>query len=186
MKTLKILFVITFVIFSGFAGNSQSDENVLLKERIVEGITVPMKFSGATIPNYSSGLTTCSCTLCPEKPPYIAHVRTGWTQGNQTHGGRLIPEQSTWEILSCNTDFGTMLNTSVIRGTNTVADGDSYYFDCIMTVHLITQAAYLEIKFDGGTGRFEGVTGQITCTGNHDPVHNVVTFSGEGYCVFPK
>jgi hypothetical protein len=114
----------------------------------------------------------------------IAHSRTGWLQGHQTHGGKLITEQSTWEISSCSTDFDTNLNTSQITGVNTVANGDSYSYTCIMTVNIVTNDVILYVTVTGGVGSFEGVTGQMKLTGIH--TESGIPVSGEGSLSFPK
>jgi hypothetical protein len=124
------------------------------------------------------------CT--PEGDPYptIAHARTGWLQGHQTHGGNLITEQSTWELSICSTNFTTGLNTSQIKGIVTVANGDSYHYTCIMIVNIVTQDVILNITVTGGVGRFEGVTGQMTLNGIH--TESGIPVSGEGFLSFPK
>jgi hypothetical protein len=172
MKTLKILLVLVAVLLSGFAQNTKGPET---------GVK-PMKFDGVIITNPSSGATVCAPEGQPY--PYIAHARTGWLTGNQTHGGKLIMEQSTWEISSCSTDFATGLNTSQISGVNTVANGDSYTFTCIMTVNIFTNDVIINLNIIGGTGIFEGATGQMSCTGIH--TENGIPISGEGFLNFPK
>jgi len=173
MKTLKILVVLVAVILSGFSKDSQRTE---------AGVVKPMKLDGVIITNPSAGLTVCTPMGNPY--PYIAHSRTGWLQGNQTHGGKLITELCTWEILSCNTNFTTGLNTSQIAGVNTVANGDSYSFTCIMIVNIVTNDVILNINVTGGVGKFEGVTGQMTLTGIH--TESGIPVSGEGFLSFPK
>ena len=175
MKTLKILLVLVAVILSGFSRDSQRTE---------AGVVVPMKFKGVIIPNPSAGVTECIPAEVPGQIPYIAHSRTGWLQGHQTHGGKLITELSTWEIFSCNTDFTTMKNTSLIEGVNTVANGDSYFYDCIMIVNLLTDEVTLNITATGGVGRFEGVTGQATLIGIR--TESGIPISGEGFFSFLK
>jgi hypothetical protein len=173
MKTLKILLVLVAVVLSGFSRDSQRTE---------AGVTKTVKFYGVIITNPSAGLTVCT----PAGPgiPTIAHSRTGWLQGHQTHGGEIITELSTWELSSCNTDFTTMLNTSQIDGVVTVANGDSYYYACIMTVNLVTNAVNLNITVTGGVGMFEGATGQMTLTGTH--TESGIPIKGEGLLSFPK
>lgn len=171
MKTLKILLVVLAVIFSGFAKDSQRTE---------AGVTKTVKFDGVIITNPSAGLTECT----PLGVPGNAHSRTGWLQGHQTHGGKLITELSTWELSSCNTNFTTMLNTAQIEGVVTVANGDSYYYTSIMTVNLVTSAVILDITLTGGVGIYEGATGQMTLTGIH--TENKIPVSGEGIINLPR
>jgi hypothetical protein len=173
MKTLKILLMLVAVILSGFARDAQRTDT-----RVV----VPMKFEGVIITNPSAGVTVCTPTGSPY--PYIAHSRTGWLKGHQTHGGKLNAELSTWEIFSCNTNFTTGLNTSQIKGVVTVANGDSYNYDCIMTVNIFTNEVILNMTATGGVGRFDGVTGQMTLTGIH--TESGIPINGEGFMSFPK
>lgn len=172
MRTLKILIVLVAVVLSGFTRDSQRTE---------AGVTKNVKFDGIILTNPAAGLTVCT----PGAPyPTIAHSRTGTLKGHQTHGGKLITELSTWELSSCNTDFTTMLNTSQIEGVVTVANGDSYNFDCIMTVNLVTNAVILDITVTGGVGIYDGATGQIMMTGIH--TESGIPICGEGLINFPR
>jgi hypothetical protein len=173
MKTLKILLLFVTVILSGFSNDLQRTE---------AGVVKPMKFDGFIITNSATEETVCTPTGDPY--PYIAHARTGYLRGNQTHGGKLITERSTWEISSCSTDFTTGLNTSQITGVNTVANGDSYFFTCTMLVNIFTKEVILNINFTGGVGIFEGVTGQMSLTGIH--TESGIPVRGEGFMSFPK
>ena len=172
MKTLNILFLLLAVIFSGFSKDSESTK---------AGVTVPTRFDGVIIQNFSS-LTVCTPT--GEPYPKIAHARTGWLSGNQTHGGRLITEQSTWTIVSCSTDFTTGINTSYVEGVNTVANGDSYFYTAVMQVDGNTGHVILNITIDGGTGRYEGASGYSVLTGYH--TETSVPISGWGSVTFPR
>jgi len=172
MRTLRILLVLFAVILSGFSRDSQKNE---------AGVVKTIKFDGVIITNPTAGYTVCT-----PGAPYtkIAHSRTGTLQGYQTHGGKLITELSTWEIISCDTDFTTMLNTSQITGVNTVANGDSYYYTCIMTANLATNDVILNITVTGGVGKFEGVTGHIMMNGIH--TETGIPVSGDGWMSFQK
>jgi hypothetical protein len=173
MKSLKILLVLVTLILSGFSKDLQ---------RTGGGVVKTVKFDGVIITNPSSGPTVCAPMGNPY--PYIAHARTGWLQGNQSHGGKLITERSTWEIFSCSTDFTTGLNTSQIAGVNTVANGDSYYFTCTMIVNIVTNDVILNINITGGVGIFEGATGQMSLTGVH--TESGIPIKGQGFISIPK
>lgn len=176
MKTLKILLVLAAVILSGFSRNSQKTE---------KGVTVPFKFDGIIITNPSAGYTICTPPADPSKNiPLIAHARTGWLQGHQSHGGQLITEKSTYTIISCNTNFTTGTNTAMIEGVNTVANGDTYTYTSRMEVNIGSKDLILFITLTGGTGRFEGATGYATLTGVH--VEGGIPVSGWGFLTFPK
>ena len=172
MRTLKILLVLFAVIFSGFSKDSMSSK---------AKVTVPFKFDGVIITNPSEN-TVCTPVGAPY--PYIAHSRNGWLQGNQSHGGRLITEQSTWTIFNCHTDFGTKINTSYIEGENTVANRDSYSYCCTMFTNIATGEVILNITVTGGTGRFEDATGQATLSGFH--TESGIPISGWGSLTIPK
>lgn len=176
MKPLNILLVFTIaVLLSGFSGDSHSTKS---------GVTVPFKFDGVIITNPSPEVI---CTPIPgegDEFPLIKHSRFGWVQGHQTHGGRLITEQSTWEISSCYSDFATMLNYSQIDGVNTVANGDSYTYSCTMTTDLSARTVTLDITVTGGTGRFEGATGRVVLSGVY--TESGIPVSGQGYIIFRK
>ncbi len=167
MRTLKILLVLVAVILSGFARDSQRTE---------AGVVKSLKMCGQTI-DVGGEL------MCDPVQYEISHTQFGLLKGNTTHGGKIIPELSQWEITGCSTDLTTRLNISTIYGTVTVANGDSYFYDCIMTVNIDDKSVIMAITITGGEGKFEGVTGQITCTGS---LNGVVTFCGDGFMNFPK
>lgn len=158
MRTVKILLVLGAVVFSGFSKD--------LKEA-KSGPTVPFKFEGVILLDPS---VPTVCTPSGDGYPYIAHSRTGWLQGNQSHGGILIKDQSTWTIFNCSTDFSTMINTSYIEGVNTVANGDTYFYTCTMLSdlsNLSKVSVTLYVTITGGTGKFESATGNAVLTGFH-------------------
>lgn len=176
MKTLRILLVVVAVILLGFFIDSQTGENVFMKKETKKGVVVPLKFNGVIIPNPNAQKTDCSGTLA------ISHARYGNLKGNQTHGGELITEESTYEIISCSTAGYT--NYSQVTGKNTVANGDYYIYTCNMTIDLATGFVRLEINISGGSGRFEGAMGNAVLSGYHGETD--IPVSGEGTITFPK
>jgi hypothetical protein len=172
MRTLKVLLVIASLIFCGFSRDSKTD----LKKQPEAGVVKAVKICGQTI-------DTGGETICTPVQYGISHTQFGLLKGNQSHGGKIIPELSPWEITSCSTDLATKLNISTINGMVTVANGDSYLYDCIMTVNIVDYSVVMDITITGGVGRFEGVSGQVTCKGS---ISDVVTFCGEGFITFPK
>jgi len=170
MRTLKILLVLVAVILSGFSKDSQKTE---------AGVVVPMKYWGTIFPDHSKGDIPCTPVEAG-----ITHARYGYNQGHQTHGGQLIPELSTWEITGCSTDFATKLNVSQVEGVITVANGDSYSYTCIMIIDIVTKSVNINLTVTGGTGRFEGATGEIILNGGYDG--NIIPISGEGFITFRK
>lgn len=173
MKTFNILLLFLAVVFSGFSKDSPSIE---------AGVTVPLKFDGVIIQDLSSPHTYCT----PLGNPDNYHLSTGWLQGNTSHGGRLITEQSTWIIKSCDTNVTTWINTSIIEGVNTVVSGDSFFYKGTMEVDLTipSHPVTLVIIVTGGTGKYEGVTGGAILTGFHTEAG--VPVSGWGSLTFPK
>jgi hypothetical protein len=174
MKTLRILLVFVAVTLLGFSIDSQTGGNAFLKKGTKEGVVVPLKFKGVIIPNLSAVRTSCSGGG--------DHARYGNVQGNQTHGGVLITEESTYEIINCSTVGYT--NYAQITGKNTVANGDYYNYTCNMTIDLATGFVKLDINISGGSGRFEGVTGNAVLTGYQG--ENDIPVSGDGTITFPK
>lgn len=172
MRTLKILFVLVAVVLSGFSRDSQT-------VRTGKWIVVPLKFSGVVLPDDGRERIPC---LPVEYG--IAHSRFGFLQGHQTHGGELITEQSTWEIISCSTDLATGINTSQCVGVNTVSNRDTYNYYATMLINIVTQDVTMNVTVSGGTGRFEGVTGEATFSGKF--VGHTIPCTGEGFMSFPK
>jgi len=172
MKTLKILLVIAAVIISGFSRDSQTDGT---KDAVVK----PFKASCVILPDDAGGLIPCNPVSSG-----ITHRRYGFLQGHQTHGGELITAQSTWEIISCSTNPATLLNTSQVVGVNTVSNGDTYTWYCTMLIDFFTLDVTLNVTVTGGTGRFEGATGEIILSGKM--TGHGIPCTGEGFLSFPK
>jgi hypothetical protein len=167
MKTLKVLLVLVAVILFGFSKDSQRTE---------AGVVKPIKMCGQTIDVGGE-------TMCTPSKYGIGHTQFGLLKGNVTHGGKIIPASSPWEITNCSTDLTSRLNISTIYGTVTVANGDSFFYDCIMIVNIDDKSVIMNITVTDGVGKFEGVTGQMVCKGS---LNGVVTFCGEGFMNFPK
>jgi hypothetical protein len=94
-------------------------------------------------------------------------------EGNATHLGRFNVE-----ITYC-TDF---MNTQILTGTQTAANGDELYFYSV-GFGVDEEGEWTDYVYDGGTGRFEFATGELrlygvsTFTG---PTTGVYTNHGEG------
>ncbi len=164
MRTLKIILVLIAVVLSGFSKDSQ---------RTKAGVAVPFRFEGVIIPDLST-------PLCNGFGPH----ESGLLQGYQTHGGRLITEQSTWITSGCSIDFTTMVMTSTIEGVNTVANGDSYSYSCVMYTNIVNGSMTLNVTVTSGTGRFEGATGHTVLTGAF--AEYGIPVSGWGSITFSK
>jgi len=170
MKTLKILLVVAFVIFSGFARDSQTNGTK-------EGVGVPIKVWVTIFPDHSTGDIACT----PEAFG-VSLARYGYNQGHQTHGGKLIPELSRWEITDC--IIANMQSISQVNAVHTLANGDSYSFTCVMIIDLVTKNVAINCTVTGGTGRYEGATGEITVQGGYSG--NSIPCYGEGFISFLK
>jgi hypothetical protein len=170
MRTFKILLLLVAVILSGFSRDSQTDENVILNNGTKDEVVVPLKIWCVTIP-------LGPLNLCGQ-------ASYGKVQGHQTHGGNLIPGLSEWTITGC--AFKPPILQSILFGTNTVANGDSYDWTGYMEIDVSSKNVIFDVEINCGTGRFEGVQGYAHLTGPIDLVSRVINFKGEGKLTFPK
>jgi hypothetical protein len=174
MKTIKILFVIALVIFSGFAWDSQTDENLLPKRA---AIPIPM--------NGSMCIVTANQNMPVEGTPVIGAggvvlvpqlflVSTASLDGHGTHLGNYIVEQSTMTGISAHLDFGALSQGKIVLiadyyGTITAANGDHLDFESSIVIDATDQSQGGLItgtySFSGGSGRFQNAGGNGVLNG---------------------
>lgn len=164
------MLVFAAVILTGFSRDSQAD---CKKDEIV----VPMKVWVTIFPDHSTGDIACS----PEVYG-VSLARFGYNQGHQTHGGKLIPELSRWEITDC--IIVNMQSISHVNVVHTLSNGDSYSFTCVMTIDLITKNVGINCTITGGTGMYEGATGELVVLGAYSG--NCIPCTGEGFITLLK
>jgi hypothetical protein len=181
MKKLVYLLILAFVVMLGCSREATNDENVFLKKKSDGFVQIPKKCWLATVPNYEAGTILCS--------PEIAGVEIlagGWMSGHETFGGKMITELSPWWVNGCEFDPDKMLVTQYNQGKHTMADGDYYFFDGVVTLDLRTTVCIAVVNCYGGVGRYEGATAEITLSGFYDFETNVATFNGEGWWNVPR
>lgn len=164
----KLFMVLAFIAMLFVACTAEEMEplsetaDLELNEITAKAVTKPFKVRG------SGTLEIVPPTQCEN----LAQIDINGT-GNATHLGRFSVE-----ILYC-TDFQT---TTIITGTQTAANGDELYFYSV-GFGVDAEGEYTDYIYDGGTGRFEFVTGELrlygvtTFTG---PTTGVYTNHGEG------
>jgi hypothetical protein len=144
-----------------------------------EGVKVPIKdimfhsqpFAGAPV-------------LCqPEAAAfYLPHgFNVGGTAG---HTGTVQMENSPFYIKGC----GFTLEGKLMMwgdGTITADNGDKYYYTSTTYTNLADGTFTGTVIMDGGTGRFEGVKGEVTLAGQQYP-QGGAAWTAEGYLIMAK
>ncbi len=118
--------------------------------------------------------------------------------GNATHVGLIQEDKSFWTVTGIDFDFvdiGTeeepnKVPVSIIESIAGVihsANGDYYTYEGEAIVSLVGEPVLSgEMRFTGGTGRFEGVTGAIQLSGSADFEAGSATFKGNGVIIYPR
>ena len=118
--------------------------------------------------------------------------------GNATHVGLIQEVPSFWKVDSIGFNFvniGTeeeleMVPVSIIEyigGEIHSANGDYYTYKGEAVVSLVGEPVLSgEMRFTGGTGRFEGVSGSIQLSGTADFETGSATFKGNGVIIYPR
>ena len=140
-------------------------------------VKVPMKCWFTTVPDYSLEMIACS----PVKMG-VEVLSGGFIKGHQTHGGKINMELSPWKVIECEFDPGLGVMTGYIRGRNTLANGDYYFYTGVMHIAVANGMLTGKISMNGGVGKFKKVTGDLLLTGKSD--FNEATFTAEGFCTF--
>jgi hypothetical protein len=157
MKTFKF-FLITAVLF--FLAGCMKDTVVPVGEEALEfrtpkSVTVPMKVwvEGSIV---NEELVSKPCDL-----PGFTIPPGGWMRGHATHLGKFNVQESTWEHGSCNVymNEGKLIITGS-EGILAGANGDQIWWKGDYEV-FFTGAYSTDLDIVGGTGRFEGATGNV-------------------------
>jgi hypothetical protein len=175
MRTLKILLVIMFVIFSGFARDSQTDENLLPKRAVVP---IPLKGTMCIIESVQNlpvnGTPVINPLTGQTVVPELFLVSTASLGGHGTHLGNYIVEQSTMTGVSAHLDMGALSQGKIVLiadyyGTITAANGDHFDFESSIEIDATdrTQEGIITGTYSvtGGSGRFENAGGSGVLNG---------------------
>ncbi len=123
----------------------------------------------------------------------------GSITGNATHVGLINAELSNWKVT--NVGFSdTLVNlgndedpvylpeyiTEFIEGEIHSPAGDHYNYKGEAIIHVPTLVLSGEMRFEGGTGRFEGVSGAISLSGTANFAEGSATFKGNGTIIYPN
>ncbi len=163
MKTLKILLVIAFVLFSGFSRESQTDEKPVLKlmkgTMCMSETNVPrMTVIGTPVINPSTGQI-----LVPE----LTMVGKAWLSGHATHMGNFIVGQSYMTGVTAHLDMNALSQRKIVlvadyTGRITGANGDYFGFETSIEIdatdesHRMITGTY---TLTGGSGKLENARG---------------------------
>lgn len=189
MKIIRV--VSTFALLFVLAGCSKdsltpvSVQDAMVSPRAREYVTKPIELRVEAITDPSSGRIACQPLNTGASAP-----AAGWMQGHITHLGLLNMPESPWAHGSCELIFDENWKPVkvVIRGSHgrwTGANGDRLDWQGSYESYLDgTFSGDLDIV--GGTGRFEGATGNLKGNGYVDPQTGYAVSRGEGYITIPK
>ncbi|MBG0861080.1 MAG: hypothetical protein IQL11_16400 [Bacteroidales bacterium] len=174
MKTLKILLIIAFVMFSGSAVDAQNDENGPPKRA-----AVPIPVKGTMC--ISEGIQNMPVAGTPVTDPLTGKILvpqlfllgTATLSGHATHIGNFIVGQSSMTGVSAHLDIGALLQGKIVfiadyYGSITAANGDQFDFVSSIVIDA-THADPTDMArggiitgtytMTGGTGKFVNATG---------------------------
>ena len=191
MKTLKFFLIPALLFFLAActedvpAPAGVLDEQEAIDLRARGSITKPMKLWIEAITDESLGAVGCTAPF-----PGVAVPAGGWMQGHATHLGKLDRLESPWAHGSCELILDENWNPVMVaisgsHGAWAGANGDQIWWEGSYESYLDgTFSADLDIV--GGTGRFEGATGNVKGIGHVDPVTSYAVGSPEGYITIPR
>jgi hypothetical protein len=125
-------------------------------------------------------------TICAPAEYGVELPGSGWMEGHETHGGKLVTELSTWTITSCYLGPGPSELTEIVEGKHTLARGDYYVYHGSITVDSTNGHLEGEIFITSGTGMYENVTGYVKLDGLQNFKTLQATFTAVGYMNFSK
>ncbi len=188
MKKLSIIIlsVLLFVACNKESGSlTLHEEEAVSKSGQKSQVTRVFKgeFQASIDPDPSNSPIVCAGDI----PGFAIPVRF-LLNGNATHVGELIEQQSGFQHASCNLSVSTMQLTTTIGGQLVASNGDRIFYtghDVIDVSGLLTgQGTTGTIQgvwtITGGTGRFEEASGSFTINGHVDFVTTTLSFKAEG------
>lgn len=184
MKKLNyfFLFVFTGVLIFG-CSEMETNQDLLNPGNDSElkkaKVPIPAKCWITSVPDFSQGTVLCT----PEEFE-VAVVAGGNMSGIEAHGGKLDVEKSTWNVVSCDFDYGNLHVIEQIEGKHTVMSGDYFLYTGVLTLNVTNGEFSGVINIYEGVGRFEGGTAEVAITGMYNFETNVATMHGEGFWDF--
>ena len=189
MKISRVVSI--FALLLALAGCTKdglapaSEQDGVVASRAKEYVTKPIELRVEAITDPSSGRIACLPANTGASAP-----AAGWMQGHITHLGQLNMPQSPLAHVNCELVFDENWHPLkvVIRGSHgywTGANGDRLDWAGSYESYLDgTFSGDLDIV--GGTGRFEGATGNLKGSGYVDPETGYAVSTGKGYITIPK
>jgi hypothetical protein len=104
--------------------------------------------------------------------------------GTSSHTGQVQIMKSPFTIVACGFTGPTELMMTG-NGIITAANGDEYYYTATSYSNMTNLTFTGPVVVNGGTGRFEGCTGELTMTGNQKP-DGSSTWTAEGWIITKK
>ena len=167
----------------------------------VGAVQLPFSATFTTISDGSliclfKGIETLKYLCGTENGSYIAGG--GPITGNATHVGLIQENLSSWKVTDFDLIFGNIGTDEdpvigpisiieYIEGEIHSANGDYYTYEGEAIVSLVGEPVLSgEMRFTGGTGRFEGVSGSIQLSGTADFETGSATFKGNGVIIYPR
>ena len=186
MKTLIYLFAIAMLLFAGCAKDEMFDDNINTPELKKAKVPIPTRseLCGVADPT-SEPILKPKPGLDPNDPKnYIPSVMI--ISGKCTQMGKIDSEQSYYkiEVFKLINEGGVTLIFQSGHGFLAGANGDGYYYTWWVKTSMTTFEYVGGSELQGGTGRFEGVTGESEMSGKVDQVNNTNCWTAEGWMIY--
>lgn len=178
MKSFRLFLLIIATILMGCQEDAVLDEYSLqtgeLKNAGGVQSMAPSASVTKTITFRSAGtLELLDPSALPFPFPFLIHA-----SGNASHLGKFTGEYS-----AVMTTYGPS-----ITGVMTAANGDEIFIESISMIAPTPEdpMEYIDYRITGGTGRFDGVTGELYSAGqvNWSVMPPTFYFNGEGYLAY--
>lgn len=185
MKKLLILLLPLIVVFTGcqkdLATPDRTDTDMAANGRTENFVKNPLKVNFYAIPDLTMGFVECMPVEFGIKVAKKFNVG-----GTATHFGQIKLAESSTEHTMCYLGPQPFQLTALGNGVIVAANGDQGFFTSSTLTNAMDMTFTGTVTMTGGTGRFDGCTGEVIITGSQDITTLKVTWTGDGYIMMKK
>lgn len=185
MKNLIKWILLLLLVITGCKKDvgkpEETDTAMLANGRTGMFVKTPLKVNFYAIPDVTQGFVECMPAELGVKVAKKMNIG-----GTATHFGKIQMEKSYSEHTMCFMGPEQFQLTALGNGVIVAANGDIGTFVAKYITNVWNMTFTGTVTMTGGTGRFEGCSGEVMMTGSQDMTTMKVTWTAEGFIMMKK